>query len=244
MPWSSGTDDRTSRPPIWTAGSRPRSNRTSVSNMSKRTAEYRAIAEPPARAQPSSARAARTADIIAAELGPALLHGAGLEPAVGVDPDAVGRQDGGAPADPGADVVGGLHGVRVDVEHAEREVLGERVLLEHRQEIEGAVRDREVEVVHRQVEEARVDRLEGAEARVDDVVGGEPVDDEVHRLDGEAQLVGPDRERGLVDLDDADPGLEQRLDFLPDLAGEREAGGLAVRIVVVERPVHEGVRAR
>ena len=101
----------------------------------------------------------------------------------------------------------------------EREVLGERVLLEHPQEIEGAVRDREVEVVHRQVEESRIDRLEGPEARVDDVVGGQPVDDEMHRLDGEAQLVRPDRERGLVDLDDADPGFQQRLDLLPDLDG-------------------------
>jgi len=83
------------------------------------------------------------------------------------------------------------------------------------------VRDRQIEVVDRQVQETRVDRLEGAEARVHDVVRRKPVDRQVHRLDGERELVGADRERGLVDLDDPGARVEKCLDLLPDLTCQR-----------------------
>ena len=93
-------------------------------------------------------------------------------------------------------------------------------------------------------QKTRIDRLEGAEARVDDVVGRESVDDEVHRLDGEAQLVGPNRERRLVDLDDADARRRggPRLPSGPRGRGARQRP--AVRVVVVEGPVHQRVRSR
>ncbi len=128
------------------------------------------------RSQPSSARAARTAAIITASFARLSSTVRVLRPQSGsTQMRSAGRTE--VPRRIRACTsCAGLHGVGVDVEHSQREVLGERVLLEHPQEVEGAVRDREVEVVHRQVEESRIDRLECAEARVDDVVGGQAVD--------------------------------------------------------------------
>src|SRR5262249_1634134 len=130
--------------------------------------------------------------------------------------------------DAALDLLGGLDQVAVDVQDAEGEVLRERILLEHGQEVEGAVGDGQVQVVDGEVEEPRVDGLECSEARVDDVVGGEPVAHLVHGLDGEGELLGPDGQGRLVDLHDPGPRLQQGLQFPPDLAGQRQTGRLPV----------------
>src|SRR2546425_12390772 len=92
----------------------------------------------------------------------ALVHGPRFEAAVRMRPEAIGRDEAQSLADPLGGLGDGLGLVRVHVDDSYRELLGERLALEEVEPAVAVVRHREVELVDRQLQDARVDRGEVA----------------------------------------------------------------------------------
>src|SRR5205814_3119234 len=103
----------------------------------------------------------------------------------------------------------GFDNVRMDVDDAEADVLRVAVLLEERQHVEAAVRHFEVEIIHGQVQHARVNGFKGPVAEVADEICGLAFRDDVHGVYDERELFGPDGTCRLVNLNDFGARLDQ-----------------------------------
>src|SRR6185503_16057700 len=173
-----------------------------------------------------------------------LVHGARLQPAVGVDVHLFGFQDLESAKDPLLHLVLRLDAVVMDVEDAVSDLLRERLRLEALEEVVAAVGHLEVDLVHGKIEKRRVDHVEVAVTDVRDRLRLEALRGASERLHRERQLVRPYRDRGLVDLDVLGAGLLERERFFVDRGSQIHRHGFARRIVLVERPIHHRVRTR
>ena len=117
------------------------------------------------------------------------------------------------------------------------------MLAEQVQHVEIAVGHLQVKVVHRGLEHVGVDVLEGAVAGVGDEVGGQALGHSLQAFDQHRQLFRADRHGGLVHLNDLAAGFDQGFNLAANHPRQRQAGGAAVGVMLVEGPVHDGVGA-
>src|SRR3989442_2758625 len=131
----------------------------------------------------------------------------------------------------------------VDVDHAERDLLFQRLSLEAVQQVQPGVGHLEVELVHRQLVEELKDLVVVPVACVEDRLRPQALRHGADRLDEQRQLVEPRRERRFVDLDDLRPRGFEAERLLMQQFREREARLLPRPVELVERPVHHRVRS-
>src|SRR2546427_6293827 len=173
-----------------------------------------------------------------------LLHAPGLEATVRVDVELLRLEDGQGLLDALADQGFRLDDVAVDVDHAEGDLLLQRLALESIQEVQAGVGHLEVELVHRQFVKELKDLVVVPVAGVKDRLRPKALRHRADGLDEQRQLIEARRERGLVDLDDLRSRGFEAERLLMQQFREREARLLPRPVELVERPVHHRVRPR
>src|SRR5437899_2855381 len=111
----------------------------------------------------------------------------------------------------------------VDVDHAERDLLFQRLPLEAIQQVQAGVGHLEVELVHRQLVEELKDLVIAPVAGVKDRLRPQALRHRADSLDQQRQLIEARRERGLVDLDDFRARGFEADRLLMEQSREREA---------------------
>ena len=180
-----------------------------------------------------------------AQLVGRFVPGAGLEAAVGVDVEALGRQHFQAALDLGDDVIDGLDDVAVDIDDAPGDLLvfGEALGLQQLDEFLAAVDHLQIELLDWQIEKARVGGDEVAVADVGAGLGVHALRGDRHRFDRQLDILEPRRERGLVDLDERGAGAVEFQRFVVNRFRHFEHS-LPERVVAFEeRPLDHGVGA-
>src|SRR5439155_13206367 len=135
---------------------------------------------------------------------------------------------------------------RVDVRHADAEILAaiKGRLLHQLQVFEVCVHEGEVDLLDGQAKHVGIDLLDLPVTDVRVELGVDAVDGQVHRLDGQVEvLVRPRVDGRLVDLDVFRACLDQLLDLAADDRRHVEHRVAPGRVVVVERPLDHRVGA-
>src|SRR5438105_2596227 len=176
------------------------------------------------------------------QLGLGLFDRSRLEAAVRIDVDLLRLQVLEGPVNVLLYLFQRLDPVCVHVDHAEADVLGERMLPEPLQQVQPAVGHLEVDLVDWNLEKPGIDLLEPPVAHVCGRVSFETIRHDSHRLDRHFELVQPRRNRRLVDLDVAGAGPLKVSRLLMHDFSQRHHEVPAAAEMVVERPVANGVR--
>src|ERR1700733_3871398 len=129
------------------------------------------------------------------------------------------------------------------VNHSEADVFGKGMAAEKFEQVQIAIGHFQIEIINGEIEHSGVNMFELAVTGVRDEIGVLSLGGEFHGLDGDGQFFGTDRKRRLVDLNNFAAGGYQRFHFLADDFCESESRGAAVRVKLVEAPIHDGVGA-
>src|SRR2546426_2571299 len=173
-----------------------------------------------------------------------LFGGPCLQAAVRGDEDLFCRNHTEGATDAVRDLLHGLYAMRVRIHHAQADVLCERRFLECLQQCKLLILERQVELIDGEFEHRGIDLGHVTVADVAHGVGAHPVGNDFHRFYCEVEVfLRPRVDSRLIDLNVSGSRALQIHDLLMNRAGEFQDEFPASRVVFVERPLRNRVRA-